>query len=87
MGERIFSDENRIFSCQWFFPAPTKDERGIIPAPTEALLKKEKLKEDWLKKEGHPQEIRCVCLAPAIINGQTGYQVRAEIFVSGEERN
>ncbi len=50
MGERIFSGENRIFSCQWFFPAPTKDERGIIPAPTEALLKKEKLKEDWLKK-------------------------------------
>jgi hypothetical protein len=88
MGERIFSGENRIFSCQWFFPAPLKNEKGeILPAPEEAILKKEELKETWLAKKVFPQGIPCVSLSPVIFNGQTGYQVRAEIFVSGEEKN
>jgi len=34
-----------------------------------------------------PQGIPCVFLLPAIVNGQTGYQVRAEIFIGGEEKN
>jgi len=88
MGERIFSDENRIFSCQWFFSAPLKNEKGkILPAPKEAVLKKEELKKNWLGEKFFPQEIPRVSLSPAIVNGQTGYQVRAEIFISGEEKN
>ena len=88
MGERIFSGENRIFSCQWFFPAPLKNEKGeILPAPEEAILKKEELKETWLAKKVFPQGIPCVSLSPVVVNGQTGYQVRAEIFIGGKEKN
>ena len=88
MGERIFSDENRIFSCQWFFPAPFRNEKGeILPAPQEAILKKEELKENWFRKNVSPQGIPCVSLSPVVVNGQTGYQVRAEIFIGGKEKN
>jgi hypothetical protein len=45
------------------------------------------LKKNWLGEKVFPQEIPCVSLSPAIVNGQTGYQVRAEIFISGEEKN
>ncbi len=85
--ERLFSQENRISSFAWFFPAPTRDNRGILPAPHEAVEKKEELKESWLKEDGHPQEIRCVSLSPTTANGQTGYRVSAEIFIRGVERN
>ena len=85
--ERLFSRENRLSSFGWFFPAPTRDDRGIVPAPPEAVAKKEELKKTWLKEKGHPQEIRCVSLAPTTTNGQTGYQVRAEIFIRGVENN
>jgi len=85
--ERLFSKENRVFSFTWFFPAPTKDDRGILPAPHQAVSKKEELKETWLKEKGHPQEVRCVSLVPAINNNQTGYQVMAEIFISEVEKN
>jgi hypothetical protein len=85
--ERLFSRENRISSFGWFFPAPTRDNRGIVPAPLEAVLKKEELKEGWLKEDSHPQELRLVSLSPTINNGQTGYQVRAEIFIRGAENN
>lgn len=85
--ERLFSKENRISSFGWFFPAPTRDDRGIVPAPPEAVLKKEELKETWLKEDGHPQEVRCVSLSPTIANGQTGYRVKAEIFIRGIKEN
>jgi len=39
--ERLFSRENRISSFGWFFPTPTKDDRGIVPAPPKAALKKD----------------------------------------------
>ena len=85
--ERRFSRENRIYSFGWFFPTPTKDDRGIVPAPPEAVLKKDELKESWLKEKGHPQELRLVSLSPTTANGQTGYQVRAEIFIRGVKEN
>ena len=85
--ERLFSRENRLSSFGWFFPAPTRDDRGIVPAPPEAVLKKEELKETWLKEDGHPQELRLVSLSPTTANGQTGYQVRAEIFIRGIKEN
>ena len=85
--ERLFSQENQISSFTWFFPAPIKSNRGILPAPPEAVEKKEELKEGWLKEKGHPQEFRCVSLAPVAANGQTGYQVRAEIFIRGAREN
>ncbi len=85
--ERLFSPKNRISSFTWFFPDPTRNERGILPAPHEAVEKKEELKEGWLKEKSHPQEFRCVSLAPTTANGQAGYQVRAEIFIRGVERN
>ncbi|KUK83099.1 MAG: hypothetical protein XD98_0432 [Microgenomates bacterium 39_6] len=85
--ERLFSKENRISSFTWFFPAPTRNERGILPAPHEAVEKKEELKEGWLKEKGHPQEFRCVSLAPTTANGQAGYQVRAETFIQATREN
>lgn len=58
-----------------------------MPAPLEAVEKKDELKEGWLKDEGHPQEIRCVSISPTTANGQTGYLVKAEAFIVGAENN
>ena len=58
-----------------------------MPAPPEAVLKKDELKESWLKEKGHPQELHLVSLSPTTANGQTGYQVRAEIFIRGVKEN
>jgi hypothetical protein len=59
----------------------------LVPTPREAVLKKDELKETWLTEDGHPQELRLVSLSPTIANGQTGYQVKAEIFIRGAENN
>ncbi len=85
--ERLFSKENQVSSFVWFFPAPTRNERGIVPAPPEAIKKRDELKKDWLNNKEHPQEVRSVSLSPTTVNDQTGYQVRAEIFIRGVERN
>lgn len=88
MERRLFSPDNRIFFHGWFFPAPTRNDKGeTLPAPLEAVEKKEELKEHWLKEKGHPQELRLVSLSPIITDDQTGYLVKAETFIMGAENN
>ncbi|RJR24324.1 hypothetical protein C4578_02985 [Candidatus Microgenomates bacterium] len=77
----------RLVCFQWFFPSPTKSGGKIIPAPPEAVLKRDELKDTWLFKEKHPQEVYCVSLSPSTKNGETGYSVKAEIIIRGTERN
>lgn len=77
----------RLVCFQWFFPSPLRKEGRILPAPSEAVLKRNEVKNTWLNKENHPQEVHCVSLSPSTQNGETGYSVRAEIVIRGIERN
>lgn len=88
MERKLFTPDNRIFFHGWFFPAPIRNDRGeILPAPLEAIEKRDELKENWQRENGHPQEIRFVSLSPVITKNQTGYLVKAETFIMGAENN
>lgn len=67
---------------EWFFPVESRTIDGqVVPAPREAVQKRSKLKEGWLKN--HPllkEEKPMVSLGPAVKNGQPGYSVRTEII-------
>jgi hypothetical protein len=88
MERGLFSPDNRIFFYYWFFPAPTRNDRGeILPAPFEVIKKRDELKENWQRENGHPQEIRFVSLSPIITENQTGYMVKVETFIRGAKNN
>ena len=65
-----------------FFPAPVRGADGrIIPAPQEALVEYQRVKEKW--QTPHPKlahEEPLVSLGPTSRNGQEGYSVRKEII-------
>ncbi len=73
---------------EWFFPAAVKKDNFVVPAPSEALEKRDELRNGWLAK--HRQlfgRVPSVSLSPGEKDGETGYFVREEIIDIGYSKN
>lgn len=66
-------------SEEHFFPAPVRVGSSIVPAPPEAVEKRDKLRNGWLRNyRGFSGWEPLVSLSPGEKDGQPGYSVRKE---------
>jgi len=73
---------------EWFFPASDQQGRLVIPAPWEAVKKRDELRKGWLMNyRGFFGDEPSVSLAPGKMEDKVGYFVRREIFKIKNSRN
>lgn len=71
---------------EWFFPVSSRTVNGkTVPAPAEAIQKRDELRGCWLKDQTHHREEKpMVSMGPTVRVGQPGYSVRMEIIYKPE---
>lgn len=75
-------------SEEFFYPAPVRKGNSIVPAPPEAVEKRDKLRNGWLMKYcGFSGWEPLVSLSPGEKDGKPGYFVQKEIVSVGNNEN